>query len=107
LGFSPAQVGGLGKSTRQQRFLRYWCATLWHGPQSNVILLHYGVAGRQFELWIVMPTPVPHPHHHPDGGRHPTAAIAPSILRMALTERLIIVAVMITVIWGAVLWAMV
>jgi hypothetical protein len=54
-----------------------------------------------------MPTPVPHPHHHPEGGRHPTAAIAPSILRMALTERLIIVAVMIAVIWGATLWAMV
>jgi hypothetical protein len=54
-----------------------------------------------------MPTPVPHPHHHhPEGGSHPAAAIAPSILRMALTERLIVVAVMVAVIWGVVLWAM-
>jgi hypothetical protein len=56
-----------------------------------------------------MPTPVPHPHHHhhhPEGGRHPAAAIAPSILRMALTERLMVAAVLIVVIWLAVLWAM-
>ena len=54
-----------------------------------------------------MPTPVPHPHHHhAEGGRHPAAAIAPSILRMAFTERLIVAAVMIALIWGAVLWAM-
>jgi hypothetical protein len=56
-----------------------------------------------------MPTPVPHPHHHhhhPEGGSHPVAAIAPSILRMALTERLMAAAVVIAVIWGAVFWAM-
>jgi hypothetical protein len=54
-----------------------------------------------------MPTPVPHPHHrHPEGGGHPAATIAPSILRMALTERLLVVALMVAVIWGAVLWAM-
>jgi hypothetical protein len=52
-----------------------------------------------------MPTPVPH-QHHPEGGTHPAAAIAPSILRMALTERLIVVALMVAVIWSAVLWAM-
>jgi len=54
-----------------------------------------------------MPTPVPHPrHHHPAGGTHPAAALAPSILRLALTERLIVVAVMVAAIWGAVFWAM-
>jgi hypothetical protein len=61
-------------------------------------------------LWSVMPTPVPHHHHHhhhhPDGGSHPAAALAPSILRMALMERLVAVAVIIAVIWGTVLWAM-
>jgi hypothetical protein len=57
-----------------------------------------------------MPTPVSHPHHHhhhhPEGGAHPTAAIAPSILRMALMERLVVVAGMIALIWLTVLWAM-
>lgn len=57
-----------------------------------------------------MPTPVPnshhHHHHHPAGGGHPAATVAPSILRMALMERLLAVAGTIAVIWGAVLWAM-
>jgi len=63
--------------------------------------------GARSGLWSVMPTPVPHQHHHhPEGGTHPAAAIAPSILRMALTERLLVVALMVAAIWGAVLWAM-
>jgi hypothetical protein len=32
--------------------------------------------------------------------------IAPSLLRMALAERLAAVAILIAVIWGVVLWAM-
>jgi hypothetical protein len=48
----------------------------------------------------------PHHHHHPAGRSHPPAAVAPSILRMALIERLAAAAVLIAVIWGAVLWAM-
>lgn len=57
-----------------------------------------------------MPIPVPHPHHphhhHPAGSGHPVAAIAPSILRMALVERVAAVAIVLAVIWGAVFWAM-
>jgi hypothetical protein len=46
----------------------------------------------------------PHHHHHP-GRAHPPATIAPSILRMAAGERLVAAAVLITVIWGSVYWA--
>jgi hypothetical protein len=55
-----------------------------------------------------MPTHVPHPHHHhhPAGRGHPSAKVSPSILRMALLERLAAAAVIIAVIWGAVFWAM-
>jgi len=51
-----------------------------------------------------MPTHVHH-HHHPGEG-HPSATISPSILRMAALERLAVAAVVIALIWGAVLWAM-
>lgn len=55
----------------------------------------------------IMPTQVPHPHHHHlVGAGHPAAVIAPSILRMALAGRLVAVAVIIAVIWGTVFWAM-
>jgi hypothetical protein len=52
-----------------------------------------------------------HPHHHhhhqhPPGRGHPPAAVSPSILRMALIERLAAAAVLIALIWGAVVWAM-
>lgn len=54
-----------------------------------------------------MPIEIPHPHHHHPASRgHPPAAIAPSLLRMALAARLATVAVLIAVIWGAVFWAM-
>ena len=53
-----------------------------------------------------MPTPIPHPHHrHPPGRGHPPATVAPSILRMALIERLAAAAAVIAVIWAAVFWA--
>ena len=46
-------------------------------------------------------------HHHPPG-RHPMpAAIAPSILRLSLAQRLGVAAVLIALLWGVVLWALV
>jgi hypothetical protein len=53
----------------------------------------------------IMPTHVPHPHHHPGRG-HPPASISPSILRMSVLQRLAIAAALIVVLWGAVFWAM-
>jgi hypothetical protein len=50
------------------------------------------------------------PHHHPDhhhpGRGHPPAAVSPSILRLAALQRLAGAALLIGLIWGAVLWAM-
>src|SRR3979409_1177086 len=40
----------------------------------------------------LMPTNVPHQHHHPGHG-HPPAAISPSMLRMSVIERLAVAAV--------------
>jgi hypothetical protein len=54
----------------------------------------------------LMPTHVPHPHHHHPGQGHPPAAISPSILRMSVVERLAIAAALIVLLWGAVLVAM-
>ena len=48
---------------------------------------------------------VAHHHHHP-GQAHPPATISPSILRLSAAERLAAVAVLIALIWGAVIWAM-
>jgi hypothetical protein len=45
-----------------------------------------------------------HPHHHPDHA-HPSAAVAPSLLRLSAAERLVGAAVVIALLWGAVLWA--
>ena len=53
-----------------------------------------------------MPSHVDHFHRHPVGEGHPPAAISPSILRMSVLERLAVAAVLITALWGAVLWAM-
>jgi len=57
-----------------------------------------------------MPTPIPrhehhHRHHHAARGAHPPATVSPSILRMTLGERLVVVVVIIAVIWAAVFWA--
>jgi hypothetical protein len=46
-----------------------------------------------------------HHHHHP-GHAHPSATVAPSILRLSALERLAAVAVVVAVLWGAVFWAM-
>jgi hypothetical protein len=47
-----------------------------------------------------------HHHHHPPGRAHPAAAITPSLLRLSAAERLAGAAVVIALLWGAVLWAM-
>ncbi len=46
-----------------------------------------------------------HHHHHP-GEAHPSAQVAPSLLRMSVAERLAGAAVVIALLWGAVFWAM-
>jgi hypothetical protein len=46
-----------------------------------------------------------HRHHHP-GRSHPAAAVSPSLLRLSAAERLAAAAVVIALLWGAVLWAM-
>ena len=45
-----------------------------------------------------------HHHHHP-GQTHPSPAVAPSLLRMSALERLALVAVIVVLLWGAVVWA--
>ena len=46
-----------------------------------------------------------HHHHHHPGRAHPSATVAPSILRLSALARLSIAAVVIVALWGAVLWA--
>jgi hypothetical protein len=49
----------------------------------------------------------PHPHHHHDPDHaHPSAAVAASLLRLSAAERLAGAAVLIALLWGAVLWAL-
>ena len=45
-----------------------------------------------------------HHHHHP-GQAHPSPVVAPSLLRMSALERLALAAVVIALLWGAVMWA--
>jgi hypothetical protein len=48
----------------------------------------------------------PHPHHHHDPDHaHPSAEVAPSLLRLSAPERLAGAAVLIVLLWGAVYWA--
>ncbi len=49
---------------------------------------------------------VQHHHQHPQGQAHPSAAIAPSILRLSAAGRLAAAAILIALIWAAMLWAM-
>jgi hypothetical protein len=44
-------------------------------------------------------------HHHREGHAHPAATVSPSLLRMSAAERLAAAAVIIAVLWAAVLWA--
>src|SRR5262245_31716190 len=48
----------------------------------------------------------PHPHHHHDPDHaHPSAGVAASLLRLSAARRLAGAAVLITLLWGAVFWA--
>jgi hypothetical protein len=54
-----------------------------------------------------MPTHVhPHQHHRHPGQGHPPATVSPSMLRMAVAERLAVAAALIVLLWAAVFWAM-
>ena len=46
-----------------------------------------------------------HHHHHP-GHAHPSPRVAPSLLRLSAAQRLGAVAILIALLWGAVLLAM-
>jgi hypothetical protein len=46
-------------------------------------------------------------HHHHDGHSHPSAAIAPSMLRASAGQRLALAAIGIVLLWSAVYWALV
>ncbi|MGI8525764.1 MAG: hypothetical protein ACR2K5_06215 [Pseudolabrys sp.] len=46
-----------------------------------------------------------HHHHHP-GGSHPPAALAVSILRLSVLQRLTLAAAAIVVLWVAAFWAL-
>ncbi len=45
-------------------------------------------------------------HHQHADHAHPSPRLAPSLLRMSATERVAAAAVVIAMLWGAVLWAM-
>ncbi len=46
-----------------------------------------------------------HHHHHPEHA-HPSPQVAPSLLRLSVARRLAAVAVLVALLWGAVIWAM-
>ncbi len=45
-------------------------------------------------------------HHHQPGHVHPSPQVAPSLLRLSAAQRLAAVAVVVALLWGAVIWAM-
>jgi hypothetical protein len=45
-------------------------------------------------------------HHHHAGHAHPPAAVAPSILRLSVPQRLGFAAMLIALLWAAAFWAM-
>jgi hypothetical protein len=45
-------------------------------------------------------------HHHHPGHVHPPAAVAPSLLRLSVWQRLAITGALIVLMWLAVFWAM-
>jgi hypothetical protein len=45
-------------------------------------------------------------HHHRAGDLHPPPIVAPSLLRLAVPQRLGLAGMLIAVIWLAVLWAL-
>jgi len=68
-------------------------------------MLYYNITGRSRLSAIQMTHHDAHHHHHP-GEAHPSAQAAPSLLRMSVAERLAGAAVVIALLWSAVLWAM-
>jgi hypothetical protein len=46
-----------------------------------------------------------HHHHHPQGHAHPPAPLAPSLLRLSASRRLSLAAVLVALVWAAVIWA--
>jgi hypothetical protein len=45
-------------------------------------------------------------HHHHADHAHPSPHVAPSLLRLSALQRLGLVAVLLTLLWGAVAWAL-
>jgi hypothetical protein len=45
-------------------------------------------------------------HHHHPGHVHPSATVAPSLLRLSVGQRLAIAVAIAVVLWAAVFWAM-
>jgi hypothetical protein len=45
-------------------------------------------------------------HHHHSGHAHPPASVHASILRLSISERLVLVSGVIAVLWAAAFWAM-
>jgi hypothetical protein len=45
-------------------------------------------------------------HHHHGGEPHPSPAIAPSLLRFSVLQRLALAGVLIALIWAAFWWAL-
>jgi hypothetical protein len=43
-------------------------------------------------------------HHHHAGEPHPSPAISPSFMRLSATQRVLVVAVPIVLLWAAFLW---
>jgi len=44
-------------------------------------------------------------HHHHGERAHPSPALAPSLLRLSVQQRMAVACVLIAVIWAAALWA--
>ncbi|EJW12860.1 hypothetical protein A33M_1422 [Rhodovulum sp. PH10] len=45
-------------------------------------------------------------HHHDPGFAHPSPPLSPSLLRLSLARRLLLVAGVAGLVWGLVAWAM-
>jgi hypothetical protein len=46
-----------------------------------------------------------HHHHHP-GHAHPSPRVAPSLLRLSALQRVGVVAMLLALLWAAVIWAL-
>ena len=64
-------------------------------------MLYYNICMNEH---VHLPGQHSHHHHHPDH-HHPPAAVHASILRLSAAQRLGFAAVLIALLWAAVLWA--